>query len=193
MTSRKGVFAGGDFMTGPRNAIEVIGDGRKAARAIDKYLSGGKERSYDYFFKDKDPVRNDPGYESIPRQKQNAVQMGARWDIDKEVELGFSKESASKEADRCLLCHYNIFIDEKCFLCGGCIDVCPHNCIEMISRDKVETEGMLDGSIPDDWDAVMAIDEEKCIRCGLCVKRCPVDAITMKRFSYTENLASSSC
>jgi formate dehydrogenase major subunit len=186
MTSRKGVFAGGDFMTGPRNAIEVIGDGRKAARAIDKYLSGGKERRYDYFFKDKDPVRNDPGYESIPRQKQNAVQMGARWDIDKEVELGFSEESASKEADRCLLCHYNIFIDEKCVLCGGCIDVCPHNCIEMISRDKVETEDLLDGSIPDDWDAVMAIDEEKCIRCGLCVKRCPVDAITMKRFSYTE-------
>ena len=186
MTSRKGVFAGGDFITGPRNAIEVIADGRRAATAIDNYLSGNKERKYEYFFNDKDPVRNDPGYESIPRQKQNAVSMGARWDIDKEVELGFSKESASKEADRCLLCHYNIFIDEKCVLCGGCIDVCPHNCIEMISRDKVEAEGMLDGSIPDDWDAVMAIDEEKCIRCGLCVKRCPVDAITMKRFSYAE-------
>jgi formate dehydrogenase major subunit len=185
-TSRTGVFAGGDFMTGPRNAIEVIGDGRKAARAIDKYLSGNKERRYDYFFKDKDPVRNDPGYETIPRQEQNAVPMGARWDIDKEVELGLSKENASKEADRCLLCHYNIFIDEKCVLCGGCIDVCPHNCIEMISRDKVETEGLLDGSIPDDWDAVMAIDEEKCIRCGLCVKRCPVDAIKMRRFSYAE-------
>lgn len=185
-TGREGVFAGGDFITGPRNAIEVIGDGRKAARAIDKYLSGGKERRYEYFFKDRAPVRNDPGYESIPRQKQNAVQMGARWNIDKEVELGFSKENASKEADRCLLCHYNIFIDEKCVLCGGCIDVCPHNCIEMISRDKVKTEGMPDGSIPDDWDAVMAIDEEKCIRCGLCVKRCPVDAITMRRFSYTE-------
>ncbi|GAX62433.1 oxidoreductase, FAD-containing subunit [Candidatus Scalindua japonica] len=185
-TGRTGVFAGGDFMTGPRNAIEVIGDGRKAAKSIDKYLSGDKERTYDYFFKDQDPVRNDPGYESIPRQEQNSVQMDARWDIDKEVELGFSKEDASKEADRCLLCHYNIFIDEKCILCGGCIDVCPHNCIEMISRDKVDTEDLPEGSIPDDWDAVMAIDEEKCIRCGLCVKRCPVDAIKMKRFSYAE-------
>ncbi len=185
-TSRKGVFAGGDFITGPRNAIEVIGDGRKAATAIDNYLSGNKERKYDYFFKDQGPVRNDLGYEKIPRQKQDAVPMGARWDIDMEVELGFSKESASKEADRCLLCHYNIFIDEKCVLCGGCIDVCPNNCIAMISRDKVETDDMPDESIPDDWDAVMAIDEEQCIRCGLCVKRCPVDAIKMQRFSYAE-------
>ncbi len=190
-TSRDGVFAGGDFITGPRNAIEVIGDGRKAARAIDKYLSGGKERTYDYFSVDKEPVRNNPGYESVPRREQDSVQMDARWDIDKEVELGFSKENASKEADRCLLCHYNIFIDDqRCVLCGGCIDICPNNCIMMLSRDKIETDGMLDGSVSDDWDAVMAIDEEQCIRCGLCVKRCPVDAIKMKRFSYTENLAT---
>jgi formate dehydrogenase major subunit len=190
-TSREGVFAGGDFITGPRNAIEVIGDGRKAARAIDKYLSGGKKRKYDYFSVDKKPVRNNPGYEAVPRQEQDSVQMDARWDIDKEVELGFSKENASKEADRCLLCHYNIFIDDqRCVLCGGCIDICPNNCIMMLSRDKIETDGMLDESVPDDWDAVMAIDEEQCIRCGLCVERCPVDAIKMKRFSYTENLVT---
>jgi formate dehydrogenase beta subunit len=192
-TSREGVFAGGDFITGPRNAIEVIGDGRKAARAIDKFLSGGKERKYDYFSVDKAPVRNNLGYEAVPRQEQDSVQMDARWDIDKEVELGFSKENASKEADRCLLCHYNIFIDDqRCVLCGGCIDICPNNCIMMLSRDKIETDGKLDGAVSDDWDAVMAIDEEQCIRCGLCVKRCPVDAIKMKRFSYSENLATSS-
>ena len=49
-------------------------------------------------------------------------------------------------------------------------------------RDKIEAEGLLDGSVTKDWDAVMAIDEEQCIRCGLCVKRCPVDAIKMQRF-----------
>lgn len=186
-TSRAGVFAGGDFITGPRNVIEVIGDGRKAARAIDKYLSGGKERRYEYTLMEKNPVRKDPGYEAVPRQEQDSVEMGARWDIEKEVELGFSKENAAKEANRCLLCHYNIFIDaNKCVLCGGCIDICPHNCIMMVSRDKIEAEGLLDGSVTEDWDAVMAIDEEQCIRCGLCVKRCPVDAIKMRRFSYAE-------
>lgn len=193
ITSKKGVFAGGDFITGPRNAIEVIGDGRKAAKAIDKYLSGGRERRYDYNFIDKNPVRRVSGYDAVPRQEQDSVQMGERWDIDREVELGLSKENAAKEADRCLLCHYNIFIDaDKCVLCGGCIDICPHDCIMMVSRDKIEAEGVLDGAVTDDWDAVMAIDEEQCIRCGLCVKRCPVDAIKMQRFSYAENLASCS-
>ncbi len=188
-TSKEGVFAGGDFITGPRNAIEVIGDGRKAARAIDKYLSGGKERRFVYTLMEKDPVRKVSGYEAISRQEQDSVEMGERWEIEKEVELGFSKENAAKEADRCLLCHYNIFIDaDKCVLCGGCIDICPQDCIMMVSRDKIEAEGML-GAVPDDWDAVMAIDEEQCIRCGLCVKRCPVDAIKMQRFSYAEATA----
>jgi formate dehydrogenase major subunit len=110
-----------------------------------------------------------------------------RWDINKEVELGFSRDNAAKEAERCLLCHYNIFIDDqKCVLCGGCIDICPYNCIMMVSREKVASGGILEGEIPEDWDAVMAIDEEKCVRCGLCVKRCPVDAIKMRRFSYAE-------
>jgi formate dehydrogenase major subunit len=59
----------------------------------------------------------------------------------------------------------------------------------MVSRDKIEAEGMLGGAVPGDWDAVMAINEEKCIRCGLCVKRCPVDAIKMQRFSYAEATA----
>ncbi len=189
-TSKEGVFAGGDFITGPRNAIEVIGDGRKAARAIDKYLSGGKERRFEYTLMEKDPVRKVSGYEAIPRQEQDSVEMGERWEIEKEVELGFSKENAAKEADRCLLCHYNIFIDaDKCILCGGCIDICPQDCIMMVSRDKIEAEGVRNGAVPDDWDAVMAIDEEQCIRCGLCVKRCPVDAIKMQRFSYAEATA----
>jgi formate dehydrogenase major subunit len=188
MTNKKGVFAGGDFVTGPRNAIEVIGDGRKVAIAIDKYLSGGKEREFDYFFMDKDPVRRDPEYyETTPRKEQDSLPMDARWDINKEVEFGFSRDNAVKEAERCLLCHYNIFIDDqKCVLCGGCIDICPYNCIMMVSREKIESGGILEGEIPEDWDAVMAIDEEKCVRCGLCVKRCPVGAIKMRRFSYTE-------
>jgi len=40
-TTRAGVFAGGDAVTGPAIAIEAIAAGQRAATAIEKYLSGG--------------------------------------------------------------------------------------------------------------------------------------------------------
>ncbi|HHT9123593.1 MAG TPA: FAD-dependent oxidoreductase, partial [Candidatus Wunengus sp. YC63] len=188
MTLRKGVFAGGDCVTGPRNVIEVIADGRKAARSIHKFLTGQEKQGYKFYYKDQAPSGRMPDYEATPRQSQDALPTKERCSLNAEVELGLSKENTFKEAGRCLRCHFNIFIDEKCVLCGGCIDVCPHNCISMISRENIENADALhdENVMPGDWDAVMVIDEEKCIRCGLCVKRCPVNAITMKRFAYSE-------
>jgi glutamate synthase (NADPH/NADH) small chain len=40
-TSRRGVFAGGDIVTGAATVIQAMGAGRKAARAIDAYLRDG--------------------------------------------------------------------------------------------------------------------------------------------------------
>jgi len=34
----------------------------------------------------------------------------------------------------------------------------------------------------------MVKDDERCIRCGLCAVRCPTDAMTMERFTITEQL-----
>ena len=39
-TSMKGVFAGGDMVTGPSWAIDAIAAGKKGAKAIYRYLSG---------------------------------------------------------------------------------------------------------------------------------------------------------
>ena len=39
-TSREGVFAGGDIVTGAATVIEAMGAGKRAARAIDAYLRG---------------------------------------------------------------------------------------------------------------------------------------------------------
>ena len=41
-TSKKGVFAGGDIVTGAATVILAMGAGKKAARAIDQYLKDGK-------------------------------------------------------------------------------------------------------------------------------------------------------
>ena len=40
-TSKKGVFAGGDIVTGGATVILAMGAGRKAAKAIDEYLTSG--------------------------------------------------------------------------------------------------------------------------------------------------------
>ena len=43
LTSRPGLYAGGDAVTGAATVISAMGAGKTAARAIDAYLSGAKE------------------------------------------------------------------------------------------------------------------------------------------------------
>ena len=43
-TSKPGVFAGGDIVGGGATVIKAMGDGRKAARAINEYLKTKKPR-----------------------------------------------------------------------------------------------------------------------------------------------------
>ncbi len=78
------------------------------------------------------------------------------------------------------------FLDaERCILCGGCVDICPYQCISMISASHVDWS-----DAADDFHATarrgegyaMVLDETSCIRCGLCVRRCPTSAIAMRRF-----------
>ena len=40
LTSRKGIYAGGDAVTGAATVISAMGAGKVAAKAIDEYLSG---------------------------------------------------------------------------------------------------------------------------------------------------------
>jgi len=44
-TNLPGVFAGGDAVLGPASVIEAIAAGRRAARAIDAYLNGGRKKT----------------------------------------------------------------------------------------------------------------------------------------------------
>jgi glutamate synthase (NADPH/NADH) small chain len=41
-TSKRGVFAGGDIVTGAATVILAMGAGRKAAKGIDDFLQNGK-------------------------------------------------------------------------------------------------------------------------------------------------------
>jgi formate dehydrogenase (NADP+) beta subunit len=196
-TNVHGIFAGGDFVTGPRDVIRVIADGRKTALSIHTYLSGEVFKKRPAYFTKIPDVEIDPDLEKIPRQKMDTLPVKERKSIDAEVELGFSKEVAVKEALRCLQCHiFTIFDRTKCILCGGCVDICPKSCFRMARLDEIQGDERLSAVVQslygvpleeaESRNLATAIfkDESRCIQCGLCVKRCPTGTITMEEYHY---------
>jgi NADPH-dependent glutamate synthase beta subunit-like oxidoreductase/ferredoxin len=198
-TNVKGVFACGDFVTGPATLIEAAGHGKKCAYAIDRYLAGGDDVRIDANVRITSSWRHEMPelYDILPRQHIPTLPLLERMpspepvvNFTTPVELGYSAQQAVAESTRCLMCNYNIWFDPyRCVLCGACADVCPEGVIHMVDVNQLKSEGTLP-ELQDayGWEqgAAMILDEERCIRCALCVKRCPFDAITMERFELQE-------
>ena len=198
-TNVRGVFACGDFVTGPTTMIESAGHGKKAAYAIDRYLAGRTEVTVTPNVKITSSWRHDMPelYDVLPRQHIPMAPPAVRMpstdpavNFTTPVELGYDTTAAVAESTRCLMCNYNIWFDPfRCVLCGACADVCPEGVIHMVDVNQLKTEGLLP-EIEEAYGwaqgAAMVLDEERCIRCALCVKRCPFDAITMERFELQE-------
>jgi NADPH-dependent glutamate synthase beta subunit-like oxidoreductase/ferredoxin len=200
-TNVRGVFACGDFVTGPTTLIESAGHGKKAAYAIDRYLSGRTDVSVATNVKVTSSWRHEMPelYDVLPRQHIPMISVDQRMpggaedvirNFNTPVELGYATTAAVAESTRCLMCNYNIWFDPfRCVLCGACADVCPEGVIHMVDVNQLKTEGLLP-EIEEAYGwangAAMVLDEERCIRCALCVKRCPFDAITMERFELQE-------
>ena len=108
LTDCKGVFAGGDAMTGPNSVVKAIAAGKTAAESIDRYLQGESlEREYKLQRPSMyvEPVElTEEEIEKAERPEMPALSLEARNKNFKEVELGFTEQMAVKEARRCLRC-----------------------------------------------------------------------------------------
>jgi formate dehydrogenase beta subunit len=177
-TSHPRIWAGGDVARGPRNLIDAIADGQRAAASINTALTGGASPLADGVGEVRIELTRRPGfrrlstgYDAIPRVQIPATPRERRIGFA-EVEVGYDEEDARRESLRCLRCFDNVMLDPGlCILCGLCVDVCPTNCITIVNADHA--------GLGVESQSALLLDEDLCIRCGLCVNRCPPGALSM--------------
>jgi formate dehydrogenase (NADP+) beta subunit len=207
-TTAPGIFAAGDIAFGPRLIISAVADGKKAAENIDKFLRGSEWKPKPKYVQITvlDHHQMAEHFDEYSRLAVPILPLERRTGIA-EVETGFTEEQARREASRCLQCWINTIFDgneeegTECILCGGCVDVCPENCLQLVplsqlqfsaeARARLQSEGpfhdrelqhLQPSDLPAEEGAVMIKDETICIRCGLCAERCPAHTITMEAY-----------
>jgi ferredoxin/thioredoxin reductase len=199
------VFFGGDAAFGPENIITAVAHGHQAAISIDRLCQG-------------EPVTDRPDpMTNLLSQKMgvhewsydNAVAPDQRYVVPLapleealrnrkvEVELGFDRQTAYQEAERCLNCDVQtVFQEVRCIECDACVDICPTDCITFTANgEEEELRGRLSAparNLAQDLyvsadlptERVMVKDENICLHCGLCAERCPTGAWDMQKFLY---------
>lgn len=138
-TSVPGVFAGGDVVTGPSMIIQAVGQGKRAAFYMDRYMKGQTLAGFTFEKRlqmvEQDEVlyrlgpdisRRDPiAMPQMPISVRTAAGAG------EEVEGTMSEEDARYSAGRCLDC-------AGCAECYECVRACPADAIhfEMRREDR---------------------------------------------------------
>jgi heterodisulfide reductase subunit A-like polyferredoxin len=123
-TKLKGVFAGGDIVTGPGTIVDSMAHGRKGAISIDRYLSGKdlhQERELEG--KQISPLKT-----LLPDSKRNEREILPN--MVKPLRLGLTFEEAQEEAKRCLNCG-------GCSDCGECARYCQPKAIAYGMKEEI--------------------------------------------------------
>jgi indolepyruvate ferredoxin oxidoreductase alpha subunit len=149
-TNVKGIFAGGDVVTGAATVIQALAAGRKAAKSIDKYFKGepldvGREDE-DVF--ESKLIVDTWGINQESRSVMPTLLVSKRKANFREVETGLTKEMAIKEAERCLQCDCKI-------------------CINLLACPALITDN----------NGKVVVDATGCPGCGVCAQVCPFEAI----------------
>jgi NADPH-dependent glutamate synthase beta subunit-like oxidoreductase/ferredoxin len=204
MTTREGVFVGGDAAWGPENIIWAVEHGHQAAISIHQHCEGlpvtdrppygmnlvsTKMGIHEWrYSNDYDPVVRTPmRYEELERRLA---------DIKVEAELGYDIKQTAREVERCLNCDIQTdFTAKLCIECDACIDVCPVMCLTithngdesdlrqrlMAPAENLDQAVFVSEDLPQTA-RVMVKDEDLCVHCGLCAERCPTGAWDMLQF-----------
>jgi NADPH-dependent glutamate synthase beta subunit-like oxidoreductase/coenzyme F420-reducing hydrogenase delta subunit len=167
-TNRRGVFAGGDAVTGPATVTEALAAGRLAASRIDDYLQhrypspdkGGREILAGDFL-----PRTVEMIEKIGRIDAPLLPAEARVKEFEPIELVYDWETAVNESRRCLRCGMGaeILFQDKCATCLTCLRVCPYHVPYLDAMGTIQ------------------IPADQCQACGVCVAECPAKAIVLRK------------
>ncbi|MHC4395136.1 MAG: FAD-dependent oxidoreductase [Planctomycetota bacterium] len=135
-TNVKGIFAGGDMVSGPDVAVNAIVAGHKAATSIDRFLNsedikeGRDDIESQLSPKDLAPVPEDSHSRDI-RVPMPTLSVDKRIKSFNEVELGYSEQQAVQEAERCLHCSI-------CSECLQCVTACKAEAICHQQQNVIE-------------------------------------------------------
>lgn len=116
MTSRPGIFASGDCEYGPMTIVNAVGQAKRAASVMARYVqNGGKVVLSDDEIME-DHLRHMKVYDKkekikgwlpgLPREHAEVLDVDVRKFNNMEVNLGLTQEQALSEADRCMRCYY---------------------------------------------------------------------------------------
>lgn len=166
-TNIPGVFAGGDVVLGAATAIEAIADGRKAAEAIHKYLTGQKlDIPRHPFISRKDNFKKLSPNDFVEIARTTRAKMPVRRPEERkkdwnEIELGFTPEQVFNEAIRCLECGCQAFYE---------CDLQKHSTEYEVNQNNYQ--GEFHDFKPDTSHPFIQIELNKCILCGRCIRVC---------------------
>jgi formate dehydrogenase (NADP+) beta subunit len=204
MSTRQGVFFGGDAAFGPANIIWAVEHGHQAAISIHQYCQGRsvterpphgmtltstKMGLHEWAYSN--------NYDPVQRQKMVHVDLATRFaNMTIEVETGFTPEQTAAEVQRCLNCDVQThFSAPACIECDACIDICPVDCLTIAPNGEepelrtrltapaanLDQELYVSSGLKQTG-RVMVKDENICVHCGLCAERCPTYAWDMRKF-----------
>ncbi len=114
-TSRPGVFAAGDCEYGPMTIVNAVGQAKRAASCIKRFVTEGKvylsdeEIMEDHLKRLKVYNKNEEitGWmRGLPREVSEKLPAKSRRHTQEEVNLGLTISQAVNEASRCMRCYY---------------------------------------------------------------------------------------